>query len=103
MLAIIQFDLREKLSSVSTYVYFLLFFTLSLLAMAAIGGLLPEGFGSFDEQRVNSPSRIFEIKYRTRRQNPSATTWAIRLISNARVPINVSIPDSVSVGIRHRN
>ena len=61
MLAIIQFDLREKLSSVSTYVYFLLFFTLSLLAMAAIGGLLPEGFGSFDEQRVNSPSRIFEI------------------------------------------
>jgi ABC-2 type transport system permease protein len=61
MLAIIQFDLREKLSSVSTYVYFLLFFILSLLAMAAFGGLLPEGFASFDEQSVNSPSRLFEM------------------------------------------
>ena len=61
MLAILMFELRQKARSLSTYVYFLVFFSLALLWMAAAGGLFAGasiGFGG--KVYINAPVAIFQ-------------------------------------------
>lgn len=61
MLAILMFELRQKSRSLSTYVYFLVFFSLALLWMAAAGGVFPGvsiGFGG--KVNVNAPVAVFQ-------------------------------------------
>ncbi|MFZ6871043.1 M1 family aminopeptidase [Undibacterium sp. Di27W] len=61
MLAILLFELRQKSRSLSSYVYFLVFFSLALLWMAIAGGTIPNasiGFGG--KVHINSPVAIFQ-------------------------------------------
>ncbi|MBI1771682.1 MAG: hypothetical protein HYR68_04950, partial [Burkholderiales bacterium] len=61
MLAILMFELRQKSRSLSTYIYFLVFFSLALLWMAAAGGLFAGasiGFGG--KVNVNAPVAVFQ-------------------------------------------
>lgn len=61
MLAILLFELRQKSRSLSTYVYFLVFFCLAMLWMAAAGGVFPGvsiGFGG--KVNVNAPVAVFQ-------------------------------------------
>ncbi|MFZ6742729.1 M1 family aminopeptidase [Undibacterium sp. JH2W] len=61
MLAILLFELRQKSRSLSSYVYFLVFFCLALLWMAVAGGAIPNasiGFGG--KVHINSPLAIFQ-------------------------------------------
>ncbi|PXX47405.1 ABC transporter permease/M1 family aminopeptidase [Undibacterium pigrum] len=61
MLAILKFELRQKARSMSSYIYFLVFFSLALLWMAAAGGLFTGasiGFGG--KVNINAPVAIFQ-------------------------------------------
>src|SRR4051812_44508325 len=56
-LAIASFEFRSRLGLVSTWVYFLVFFSLALLWIAAAGGLFKDANISFGSGKVfvNSP------------------------------------------------
>lgn len=61
MLAILKFELRQKARSMSSYIYFLVFFSLALLWMAAAGGLFTGasiGFGG--KVNINAPVAVFQ-------------------------------------------
>ena len=59
MLAIMSFELRQKFRSISTYVYFLMFFSLAMLWMAAAGGVFPGATVSFGGKTyINAPSSV---------------------------------------------
>ncbi|MEN9865328.1 MAG: hypothetical protein RL748_918, partial [Pseudomonadota bacterium] len=62
MLAILKFELRQKLGSMSTWVYFALFFCFTLLIMSIIGGAFPgsasDGAGKV---HINAPYQISQI------------------------------------------
>lgn len=60
IVTIAQFELRSRLKLLSTYVYFLMFFALALLWMAAAGGLIPGAQVSFGggKQLINAPYAV---------------------------------------------
>ncbi|MFZ6656045.1 M1 family aminopeptidase [Undibacterium sp. TJN19] len=61
MLAILLFELRQKSRSLSSYVYFMVFFCLALLWMAVAGGMFSSasiGFGG--KVNINAPVSIFQ-------------------------------------------
>ena len=59
MLPIILFELRQKSRSISTYVYFLMFFSLAMLWIAAAGGVFDGAVIDFGGKvHINSPVAI---------------------------------------------
>jgi len=59
MLTIMFFELRQKFRSISTYVYFLMFFALAMLWMAAAGGAFAGATISFGgKTHINAPSSV---------------------------------------------
>ncbi|MFS2215627.1 ABC transporter permease, partial [Telluria sp. Tellsp104] len=59
LLAIAGFEARQRLKLLSTWVYFLAFFALALLWMAAAGGVFKEAFVSFGGRvLINAPRQI---------------------------------------------
>lgn len=61
MLTIILFELRQKLRSPSTYVYFLVFFGLALLWVAAAGGVFSGASIDFGGKiHINAPVAVFQ-------------------------------------------
>lgn len=59
MLAILSFELRQKFRSLSTYVYFLMFFSLAVLWMAAAGGAFSGAVIDFGGKvHINAPVAV---------------------------------------------
>ncbi|MBI3283654.1 MAG: hypothetical protein HYZ65_02205 [Burkholderiales bacterium] len=59
MLAILSFELRQKFRSLSTYVYFLMFFSLAMLWMAAAGGAFSGAVIDFGGKvHINAPVAV---------------------------------------------
>ena len=59
MISIMSFELRQKLHSISTYVYFLMFFVLAMLWMAAAGGAFAGASVSFGgKTHINAPTSV---------------------------------------------
>jgi hypothetical protein len=59
MLAIALFEARQRLKLLSTWVYFLLFFALAMLWMAAAGGVFKDATVSFGARSlINSPRSV---------------------------------------------
>lgn len=58
MLAIALFEARQRLKLVSTWVYFLMFFALAMLWMAAAGGVFKEASISFGKVYINAPRTV---------------------------------------------
>ena len=58
MFAIAYFEARQRLKLLSTWVYFGGFLALSLLWMAAAGGLFKEASVSFGNMTINSPRSL---------------------------------------------
>ena len=59
MRSIMLFELRQKFRSVSTYVYFLMFFSLAMLWMAAAGGAFSGAVISFGgKTHINAPTSV---------------------------------------------
>ncbi|NIA56633.1 hypothetical protein HAV22_23700 [Massilia sp. TW-1] len=59
LLAIAGFETRQRLKLLSTWVYFLAFFALALLWMAAAGGVFKEAFVSFGGRvLINAPRQV---------------------------------------------
>ncbi|MFZ6672598.1 ABC transporter permease/M1 family aminopeptidase [Undibacterium sp. Xuan67W] len=59
MLSIILFELRQKSRSISTYIYFLMFFSLAMLWIAAAGGVFDGAVIDFGGKvHINSPMAI---------------------------------------------
>ncbi|GGC91559.1 ABC transporter permease/M1 family aminopeptidase [Undibacterium terreum] len=59
MFAILQFELRQRFTSISTYVYFLMFFALAMLWMAAAGGAFSGAVVSFGGKvSINAPVSV---------------------------------------------
>jgi ABC-2 type transport system permease protein len=64
MLAIIRFDLRQKMRSMSTYVYFGLFFCFALLLVALEGGVFPgTSSDATGKVHINSPFSLMQSMY----------------------------------------
>ncbi len=61
MLAIIRFDLRQKMRSMSTYVYFGMFFFFAILLMALEGGVFPgTSSDAAGKVHLNSPYSLMQ-------------------------------------------
>ncbi|MBC3916327.1 hypothetical protein H8L32_02400 [Undibacterium sp. CY18W] len=61
MLTILLFELRQKCRSLSSYVYFLIFFSLAMLWMAAAGGTFASASIDFGGKVfINSPVAVFQ-------------------------------------------
>ncbi|MFZ4529474.1 MAG: M1 family aminopeptidase [Undibacterium curvum] len=59
MFTILQFELRQKFRSISTYIYFLMFFALAMLWVAASGGAFSGATISFGGKTyINAPSSV---------------------------------------------
>ncbi|MFC1848869.1 ABC transporter permease/M1 family aminopeptidase [candidate division CSSED10-310 bacterium] len=64
ILKICEFELKNRLSRLSTYVYFLTFFGIAFLAFLAAGGAFKSvtvGFGTSRKALVNSPQILFSL------------------------------------------
>ena len=62
LIAIAAFEFRSRLKLISTWVYFLIFFAVALLWMAAAGGLFKDAAISFGSGKVavNSPFALMQ-------------------------------------------